>query len=326
MNMNKKRLLIVAGIVLALLIAGGIFLAVFLGNRKKASDNVPGESFYAYLKALYEADPVAEIDSILITQNFEINGRTACYVWTYPCMSDDSALKGTERYAMEQKLPEYMGEAVFRNIFTMGGADELGVNGTADWYSVKDGSGTNMSYLVREDTKGRRSIWEFHGFVTGNRYPEDGDPNKFKPYPFGEVLSGIYGIRSAEDIQSITVSPSRRDHTPEGIAYRETIPTIVLGKAKEIEAFYRILSRSGCYGFDSFHNYDGSYPARYQEEFSHYLQYDRELWVELRNGAYLRLPDYDGKHGVFYHMYWQAFEALNDTDMAVMNQLTGIRK
>ena len=162
MNMNKKRLLILAGIVLALLIAGGIFLAVFLGNRKKASDNVPGESFYAYLKALYEAEPVAEVDSILITQHFEINGRTACYVWTYPCMSDDSALKGTERYAMEQKLPEHMGEAVFRNIFTMGGADELGVNGTADWYSVKDGSGTNMSYLVREDTKGRRSIWEFH--------------------------------------------------------------------------------------------------------------------------------------------------------------------
>ena len=324
--MNKKRVFTIAGIVLVLLIAGGVFLAVYLGNRKKTSDNVPEKSFYAYLKALQTSEPAVAIPSILITQNFEINGRTACYVWTYPCMSEDSSLKDTERYAMEQKLPEYMGEAVFRNVSTMGGADELGVNGTADWYPVKDGSGTNMSYLVREDTKGRRSIWEFHGFVTGNRYPEDGDPDKFKPYPFGEVLSGIYGIRSAEDIQSITVSPSRRDNTTEGIAYRKTIPTLVIKEQKNIEEFYRILSRSGCYGFDSFHNYEGSYPARYQEELSHYLQYDRELWVELKSGAYLRLPDYDGKHGVFYHMYWQAFEALNDDDMAVMNQLTGIQK
>ena len=324
--MKKRTAWIIAGSVLALLIAGGIFLAVFLGNRKNTPGDVSGNSFHAYLKALYEAEPVVAINTILITQNFEINGRTACYVWTYPCMSENSLLKGTEREALEKKLPEHMGEVLFRNIYTKEGASELGVNGSADWYAVKDGSGTNMSYLVREDTEGRRSIWEFHGFVTGNRYPEDGDPDKFKPYPFGEVLSGIYGIRSSADIKSITVTPSQRDRTPEGIAYRETIPTLVLERQKEIEEFYTILSGSGCYGFNSFHNYDGTYPIRYQESSSNYLQYDREIWIELKNGAILRLPDYDGKHGVFYHMYWQAFEALSDEDMAVMNRLTGIQK
>ena len=292
--MKKKTIFIIAGIVLACLIAGGVFLAVFLNQQKKNAEKNAEASFREFISGLGVTEPSLREAHLLPSIELEINGHFAYYIRIYTLTEifhPELVLDNTFE-KVEKELGNYKGKLFQRK--------------EGNWYTVKNA--VPLRYLIREDEAGKLSVWEFICFNDDR-----------------EVLSTIYSVRSASDIESIAFSPYLEDYGPWVPSQREASDTIVIRDEETIQSFYSILAKAECggihYGFDLTWDED---PSRYHGEPGQILSF--RLRIECRNGAVIDSLLYSGDLGCFSELFGISIRELSDEDMAVMNRMTGIQK
>ena len=306
--MKKKTIFIIAGIVLAFLIAGGVFLAVFLNQQKKNAEKNAEASFREFISGLGVTEPSLREAHLLPSIELEINGHFAYYIRIYTLTEifhPELVLDNTFE-KVEKELGNYKGKLFQRK--------------EGNWYTVKNA--VPLRYLIREDEAGKLSVWEFICFNDDRDLNDD----VFITYLYEEVLSTIYSVRSASDIESIAFSPYLEDNGQQWVpSQREAGDTIVIRDEETIQSFYSILAKAECgglhYGFDITWDED---PSRYHGEPGQVLSF--RIRIECRNGAVIDSLLYSGGLGCFSELFGISIRELSDEDMAVMNRMTGIQK
>ena len=301
--MKKKTIFIIVGVILTCLIAGGILLAVFLNREEKDAE----ASFREYISDLGVTEPSLREAHLLPSIELEINGHFAHYVRIYnltEIFHPELILDNTFQ-KVEKELGNYKGKLFQQK--------------EGNWYTVKNA--VSLRYLIRKDEAGKLSVWEFICFNDDRDLNDD----VFITYLYEEVLSTIYSVRSASDIESIAFSPYLEDNGPWVPSQREAGDTIVIRDEETIQSFYSILAKAECggihYGFDLTWDED---PARYHGEPGQILSF--RLRIECRNGAVIDSLLYSGDLGCFSELFGISIRMLSDEDMAVMNRMTGIQK
>ncbi len=145
-----------------------------------------------------------------------------------------------------QKIPVGKYTGVYENVQSVTSAvlaENRGkkISGAEGWYYVS--GHTDRQYLIQSDDQGEASLWKFVCFDSAK-------------YPYRDVLSLIYQIQSAEEVQKIVVNPATMDNTDGGKAIQEQIGTRVVTDRKAIHTVYQIISSMTCYGSDQWDRID----------------------------------------------------------------------
>jgi hypothetical protein len=184
------------------------------------------------------------------------------------------------------------------------------------WY-FPDGV-NHLKYLIRKDADDSLTLWMFTSFET----EED------ETYTYGDVLSIIYGVESAEDIVSITSAPSKANNTDLGQKIQEEVGTHTDSDREDIAAFYDIVKNVVCFGADS-------ESVAGQNRFTYSFSTDsedkltsgestyatRNLTVTLENGTTIDSWRYDALSGSFFEYSGIFTQPLPDESVDTLNQI-----
>ncbi|MCD7862246.1 MAG: hypothetical protein LUG61_01730 [Lachnospiraceae bacterium] len=150
-------------------------------------------------------------------------------------------------------------------------------------------------------------------------------------YPFSDVLSLVYQIHSAEDIQQILVKPSKADNTDTGKALQEQIGENTVTDSADIEAFYEILSSITCYGCDRWDLID---TGNWDIPADSAADYDSQTWSRILVERYLTITtDYGNeidslKYTAYSDMFFEfngiAYSALTEEQAELICEILGI--
>jgi hypothetical protein len=191
--------------------------------------------------------------------------------------------------------------------------------GDATWYYPSDTD--NLKYLIRQETDGTLSLWVFSDFVV-----DDGDT-----YNYGDVLSIVYGVESAEDIVSITSAPSKANNTDLGQKIQSEVGTHTYSDRDDIAVFYDIVKNVVSFGADSEsvadqNRFTYSFSTDSQDKMtsgeSNYAT--RSLTVTLKNGTTIDSWQYDALSGSFFEYGGIFTQPLPDESVYTLNQIFGI--
>ncbi|MBP5294388.1 MAG: hypothetical protein J6Y95_01560, partial [Lachnospiraceae bacterium] len=169
--------------------------------------------------------------------------------------------------------------------------------------------------------QGELSVWEFKRFKVF--YIEN-------PYLYGDVLTLIYQVNSADDIQEIVFLPPTFDNSEAGKAIQKEIGTTTVRKRSDIKAIYQILQGMECYGEFSLGRDD--LPC-YREDtvvkmkiaqMGNTEKY-RELRIDLKNGYSITGLKYSATWGGFYENNKVAYHDLTDEQAALINRLAKVK-
>jgi hypothetical protein len=192
--------------------------------------------------------------------------------------------------------------------------------GDVTWYYPSDTD--NLKYLIREESDGTLSLWVFSDFAV-----DDGDT-----YNYGDVLSIIYGVESAEDIVSITSAPSKANNTDLGQQIQKEVGTHTDSDREDIAAFYDIVKNVVCFGADSESvadenrfTYSFSTDAQDKLRSGESTYATRCLTVTLNNGTTIDSWQYDALSGSFFEYGGIFTQPLPDETVSVLNQMFGIQ-
>lgn len=197
----------------------------------------------------------------------EIGNRTACY---HEVSIDSSEL---ERYVGEQYQ-----QSDNSNWFYPSGID-------------------NLKYLIQQTDNGSLSLWIFSNFQVA-----DGET-----YTYGDVLKTIYGVDSADDVVSITTTPSRRNNTDLGKSIQKEVGTHTYNDTEDIVSFYNIIVNVECLSADSVslgnqNRFSYNFSTEEQDKLTsgESTYAERVLSVTLANGTTIDSWIYDALSGCFY--------------------------
>ena len=187
------------------------------------------------------------------------------------------------------------------------------------WYFPEDIN--NLKYLIRKDAGNSLTLWMFTSFAM----EED------ETYTYGDVLSIIYGVDGADDIVSITTSPSQGNNTSKGKAIQKEVGTHTYTDRESIAIFYDIVKDVICYGADGENPADNSrFSYTFSTENSDKLNSGestygtRCLAIKLKNGTVLDSWNYSALSGSFFE-YGSIFtEPLTENDVYALNDIFGI--
>lgn len=171
-------------------------------------------------------------------------------------------------------------------------ADSLGelLEGT-DCYRLKGHD--ELQYLLTKEEE-EYSLWEFAVFET-------------VPYDYSMVLKDIYGVDSAQDIASVTVSPAKMDNSDAGKKLQNQIGTRVITDAGDIASIYQALSGMVCLGANRWDEIDlGGDDSNLREAVSE----GRYLTISLVSGNEIGGLKYTARSGQFYEFGGIAYQAL----------------
>jgi hypothetical protein len=188
------------------------------------------------------------------------------------------------------------------------------------WY-FPDGV-DNLKYLIRKDPDGSLTLWMFTSFEM-----EEGET-----YTYGDVLSMIYGVESAEDIVSITSAPSKADNTDLGQKIQKEIGTHTDSDREDIAAFYDIVKDVVCFGADSEsvadqNRFTYSFSTDSQDKLTggESTYATRCLTITLHNGTTIDSWQYDALSGSFFEYGGLFTQPLEENDVAALNVMFGIK-
>lgn len=140
-------------------------------------------------------------------------------------------------------------------------------------------------------------MWVFSDFIVSNR----------DTYTYGDVLKIIYGVDNADDIVSVTTTPSRRSNTDLGKSIQKEVGTHTYNDTEDIVSFYNIIVNVECLGADSVslgnqNRFSYSFSTDEQDKLtSGEITYaERILSVTLANGTTIDSWIYDALSGCFY--------------------------
>jgi hypothetical protein len=180
----------------------------------------------------------------------------------------------------------------------------------------------NLKYLIRKDQDDLLTLWMFTSFETEEN----------ETYTYGDVLSTIYGVESAEDIVSITGAPSVGNNTDLGKQIQKEVGTHTYSDREDIAAFYDIVKNVVCFGADSEsvadeNRFTYSFSTDSQDKLtsgeSTYAM--RSLTVTLENGTTIDSWHYDALSGSFSDYGGVFTQPLSDESVSALNQIFGIK-
>jgi hypothetical protein len=180
----------------------------------------------------------------------------------------------------------------------------------------------NLKYLIRKGPDDSLTLWMFTSFET----EED------ETYTYGDVLSVIYGVESAEDIISITSAPSKANNTDLGQKIQKEVGTHTDSDREDIAAFYEIVKNVVCFGADSESvadqnrfTYSFSMDAEEKLTSGESTYATRSLTVTLENGTTIDSWQYDALSGSFFEYGGIFTQPLSDESVSALNQIFGIK-
>ena len=192
--------------------------------------------------------------------------------------------------------------------------------GASAWYLPEDAG--NLKYLIRREDDGSLTLWRFTSFAVG----ENGT------YTYGDVLSLIYGVDSADEIVSITTSPLKANQTPEGKKIQQEVGTRTVTDREEIAAFYGIAEDVVCFGPDGENPADdGRFSYSFSTDASDKLTSGestygtRCLSLALADGTVLDSWKYSALSGSFFEYGGLFTEPLADDDVDTLNEIFRIQ-
>jgi hypothetical protein len=192
--------------------------------------------------------------------------------------------------------------------------------GSIIWY-FPEGT-NNLKYLIRKDADDSLTLWLFTSFET----EED------ETYTYGDVLSIIYGVESAEDIFSITSAPSKANNTDLGKKIQKEVGTHTDSGREDIAAFYNIVKDVVCFGADSEsvadqNRFTYSFSTNSEDKLTsgESTYATRSLTVTLENGTTIDSWQYDALSGSFFEYGGIFTQPLPDDNVSALNQIFGIK-
>ncbi|MBP5294971.1 MAG: hypothetical protein J6Y95_04550, partial [Lachnospiraceae bacterium] len=186
-------------ICLTVLVIGVLLLGTLTGCQK----NVPMDPFQAYLDSLKHATGIISDVDYQVTLRAE--GRNLDYE-KLPFSESGPVGKNVtpEEYQRIKEENQKILEGFAGELFAKDGGKEF--------YRIKDHG--DIRYLIRRTPQGELSVWEFKRFKVF--YIENS-------YLYGDVLTLIYQVNSADDIQEIVFLPPTFDNSEAGKAVQNEI-------------------------------------------------------------------------------------------------------
>ncbi len=206
--------------------------------------------------------------------------------------------------AIYEKVNSVPSDELFDNGTNMGGAI-FGEPDHAEWFYVSGHS--DLQYAIRRQG-GEYTLWKFVCF---------NEPD----YQYSDVMDLVYGVRSANDIESITVTPQKSDNTEEGLRIQEEIGTREITDNTVIEDLYTVLSGLRCSGMD---NEDWTRPQAPDVSSSDWLRAGRNIEIHTENGVRIDSLKYTAVSGEFYEFGGIYYSALPDKDQERLKDILGI--
>ncbi|MCD7807591.1 MAG: hypothetical protein LUH19_09700 [Lachnospiraceae bacterium] len=150
-------------------------------------------------------------------------------------------------------------------------------------------------------------------------------------YAYSDVLSLVYQIHSAEDIQQILVKPSKADNTDTGKALQEQIGESIVTDAEDLEAFYEILSSLTCYGIDHWDlidlgNWEIAADSAVNSDFQTWSRVlvERYLTITTDYGNEIDSLKYTAYSDMFYEFRGIAYSAPSEEQAEQICEILGI--
>ena len=286
-----------------------LLLFISLAGCHNAEQADPFQNYLDSLKtgtAITGSDPDGQV-------TLRFDGRTYCYEKVTfsesgPVMPD-SSIEEIQRIKAENQviLEGFIGEYL---------VNDRG----REFYRVKDHDGSR--YLIRKTPQGDFSVYEFKHFKVF--YIDS-------PYLYGDVLSNVYGIESADGIRQIVFLPDNSDNTPDGQAVQKEIGTVTVRKRSDIQAIYSALKEMTCYGEFSLGRED--LPCYRESTISAMKDgrsfqdpwKNRRVQIDLKSGSSITELRYSAVWGGFYDNYRTAYHDLTDEQMRIINRLAKIQ-
>lgn len=204
-----------------------------------------------------------------------------------------------------------------------------------NWFRTAEHSG--LRYLIHQEEDGGYTLWEFSHFQVwsgeerSNVAADLASGSSFwaefawfspdmavDPYPYAEVLEQVYGVTSAEDIVSITLTPGDMDNTDAGKALRAEIGTQTVSDRDDIAAVYDALTGMTCLGSGRWAQID---LGQGDGGLLHSVEVTRYLTLHLADGSEITALKYTGAGGQFYEYQGIAYTPLDTDTAAKLNTL-----
>ncbi len=199
----------------------------------------------------------------------------------------------------------------------------------------------DLKYLILEEPEGWLSLWEFGSFLTSEEpllsnglengidfrwYYPDAD---YSPMTYGEVYRLIYGVNGADDIVSLTAEAALLGGTQENQAVKEQIGMQSIMDPLQIARFWSCVKDTEYNKTDrqtrlftySFSAGDTDWNPASNDP----IWGGRYLTIVLTSGTVIDSLKYDALRGAFYEWGGIGSALLNDSQVAALNEIFGIR-
>lgn len=317
----KKRFYIAAALCLCL---AAVVSAILAGRKPKY---VPGETFFhsVLMGGFLEEPGYAVVDQILYFAYVKVGERMGEYHMenTYGGMALKIPQMDTTTIRLKKKLGElYQGE------------DENG----RSWYRVK---GTDhLESLISKDENGLLRLWKFASFLLGPApgerkegiyYTADKYPGAdVSPYTYGEILSTIYGLTDAAEIESITAKAQKTNSSPLGIQMQEEVGSHTYAGREQVESIYDAIAGAVCEASKGAAEEKPRF--RYSFTVSEGLKLSggrsiygtRDLVIRTVGGEEIDFLKYDAHMGYIYNRGGSVCGYLDDEAVGILNGIFGI--
>lgn len=218
-------------------------------------------------------------------------------------MLSDGVMIGNHN-AIYEKVNSVPSDELFDNGANMGGAI-FGEPDQAEWFYVSGHS--DLQYAIRHQD-GEYTLWKFVCFNESD-------------YQYSDVMELVYDVKSASDIESITVTSLNSDNTEEGLKIQEKIGTKKITDSTDIEDLYAVLSGLKCSGMD---NEDWTRPQAPDVASIDWLKAGRNIEIHAGNGVVIDSLKYTAVSGEFYEFGGIYYSALSDEDQECLKEIIGI--
>ena len=207
---------------------------------------------------------------------------------------------------------------------------ELYYSGAGKWHLVDNS--LNLQYLIREESDGRLSLWQFSCFQTwgGDTLQKEFPGCSFSEYEYKTLLATFYHVTSAEDIVKIEILPVSGTSYPSDPSLQTGFEPIVIESENDIQTVYDILRKMVCYGTGSMAEHarmvvSPEIQSKLSANTSLQAFYERDVRITLRDGSVIEGLKYSAVWGSFYEQGGIAYTGLTEDDVTIMNDYADIQ-
>lgn len=215
---------------------------------------------------------------------------------------------------------------------------EMDENGR-NWYRVKGCD--DLGKLISKEKNGLLRLWSFDSFLVGPTpeervegiyYTVDKYPGAdISPYTYGEMLSLIYGLESAAEVESITAKAQKTNSTPLGIQMQEEVGSHTYVNREQVERIFDVIAgavyEERKVATKENRRFQYSFTASEELKLSgggNSIYGSRDLVIRTVDGREIDFLKYDAHMGYIYQSGGIGAGYLDDGAVEILNGIFGI--